>query len=212
MLRLYDYLPSQNAWKIRVLLGLLGIPYETREVSIFEREGQTDAFLELNPSGAVPVLELEDGRALSESSAILQFLADGTGFLPTGRFERAKVAQWLSFEQYYIEPVIGSLRFWTLTGRMKRNAATVPAKQEAAAKALRALDRTLANMAFLVGGRLSVADISVYAYTHLAGDCGIDLSAYPALTAWLARVGSEIGPHYPVHPYAIDSHSTVADA
>src|SRR5215469_8134883 len=145
MLRLYDYLPSQNAWKIRVLLRLLGIPYETQEVPIFEGAGQTDAFLKLNPSGAVPALELEDGRALSESNAILQFLADGTDFLPSDRFGRAKVAQWLSFEQYYIEPVIGSLRFWTLTGRLKRNAAMVPDKQETATKALRALDRFLTD-------------------------------------------------------------------
>ncbi|MCP3716239.1 glutathione S-transferase family protein [Paraburkholderia sp. CNPSo 3281] len=211
MLRLYDYLPSQNAWKIRVLFHLLGVPYTTQEISIFEGAGQTDAFLKLNPSGAVPALELEDGRALSESNAILQFLADGTDFLPSDRFGRAKVAQWLSFEQYYIESVIGSLRFWTLTGRLKRNAAMVPAKQETATKALRALDRSLADATFLVGDRLSIADISVYAYTHLAGDVGIDLPAYPALAAWLSRVAAEIGPNNPVHPYTIDPHAIVRD-
>ncbi|MEX3984365.1 glutathione S-transferase family protein [Paraburkholderia sp. EG287A] len=211
MLRLYDYLPSQNAWKIRVLLRLLGIPYETQEVSIFEGAGQTDAFLKLNPTGAVPALELEDGRALSESNAILQFLADGTDFLPADRFGRAKVAQWLSFEQYYIEPAIGTLRFWTLTGRLKRNAAMVPDKQETAAKALRALDRSLTDATFLVGDCLSIADISIYAYTHRAGDVGIDLAAYPALAAWLSRVAAGIGPNHPVHPYTIDPHAIVRD-
>jgi glutathione S-transferase len=211
MLILHDYRPSQNAWKIRVLLGLLDLPFETREVSIFEGEGQTDAFLKLNPTGAVPVLELEDGQAIAESNAILGYLADGSEFLPAARFDRAKVGQWLCFEQYNVEPVIGSLRFWTLTGRLKRNAAMVPAKQEAAVKTLAALDRSLAGGAWLVGERLSIADVSVYAYTHLAGDCGIDLSIYSAVSAWLARVGEAIGNDFPVHPYSLDPHSQVTN-
>ncbi|MEM5425987.1 glutathione S-transferase family protein [Paraburkholderia ferrariae] len=138
-------------------------------------------------------------------------LSEGTAFLPSERFGRAKVAQWLSFEQYYIEPVIGSLRFWTLTGRLKRNAAMVPDKQETATKALRALDRSLTDATFLVGDGLSIADISIYAYTHLAGDIGIDLPAYRALAAWLSRVAAEIGPNTPVHPYTIDPHAIVRD-
>ena len=160
MLILHDYRPSQNAWKIRVLLGLLDLPYETREVAIFQGQGQTEDFLKLNPTGAVPVLELEDGQAIAESNAILAYLADGTEFLPSDRFGRAKVGQWLCFEQYNVEPVIGSLRFWTLTGRLKRNAAMVPAKREAAGKTLTALDRGLAGRAWLVGQRLSIADQS----------------------------------------------------
>src|SRR5579864_2715425 len=118
MLTLHDYLPSQNGWKVRVLLGLLKIPYRSQLVSIFEGECHTDAFLNLNPAGAIPVLGFEDGRAVAESNAILVYLADGTPFLPTDRYYRAKVLQWLFFEQYSIEPVIGSLRFWTLTGRL----------------------------------------------------------------------------------------------
>src|SRR5215469_6113196 len=145
MLTLHDYQPSLNGWKVRVLLGLLRTPYRTREVALFQNESRSEAFLQLNPVGAVPVLELEDGRAIAESNAILMYLADGTQFLPGDRYERAKVAQWLSFEQYYIEPTIGSLRFWTLTGRLKRNAAMVPDKQETATKALRALDRFLTD-------------------------------------------------------------------
>jgi glutathione S-transferase len=211
MLILHDYRPSQNAWKIRVLLGLLDLPYETREVSIFEGEGQTDAFLKLNPTGAVPVLQLKDGQAIAESNAIMAYLADGTEFLPSDRVGRAKVDQWLCFEQYNVEPVIGSLRVWTLTGRLKRNAAMVPAKREAAVKTLTALDRSLADRAWLVGERLSIADLSVYAYTHLAGDCGIDLSTYRSVSVWLARVGEAVGRAFPVHPYSLDPHSHVAD-
>src|ERR1700730_2613915 len=118
VLTLHDYLPSQNGWKIRVLLGLLKIPYRSRIVSIFEGESRTDAFLTLNPAGAIPVLEIEDARTIAESNAILAYLAEGTAFLPVDRHERAKIMQWLFFEQYNIEPVIGSLRVWALAGRL----------------------------------------------------------------------------------------------
>jgi glutathione S-transferase len=167
--------------------------------------------LKLDPTGAVPVLELEDGQAIAESNAILAYLADGSEFLPADRLGRAKVGQWLCFEQYNVEPVIGSLRFWTLTGRLKRDAAMVPAKQEAAVKTLTALDRSLAGRAWLVGERLTIADLSIYAYTHLAGDCGINLSTYPAVDAWLARVGEVSEGDFPVYPYSLDPHSQVTD-
>jgi glutathione S-transferase len=211
MLILHDYRPSQNGWKVRALLGLLDLPYETREVSIFQGEGQTEAFLSMNPTGAVPVLELEDGQAIAESNAIMAYLAEGTELLPSDRFGRAKVAQWLCFEQYNVEPVIGSLRFWTLTGRLRRNAAMVPAKREAALKTLTALNRSLVARTWLMGERLSIADLSVYAYTHLAGDCDFDLSAYPALEGWLARVAECVGRRFPVYPYSVDPHSHLID-
>jgi glutathione S-transferase len=207
MLTLYDYLPSQNAWKIRVLLGLLGIAHETRIVSIFTGESRADAFLKLNPAGAVPVIQLDDGSAIAESNAILTYLAEGTAFLPAGRFPRAKVMQWLFFEQYHVEPVIGSLRFWTLTGRLERNQAMVQGKREAAAGTLAALDRGLANSRFLAGDDFTVADIAVYAYAHLAEDCGLALADHPALLAWAGRVRQTIGHEYPVYPYSIDPHS-----
>jgi glutathione S-transferase len=111
LLTLHDYLPSQNGWKVRVVLGLLQTPYRLREVSIFEGRSKTDAFLAMNPAGAVPVLELEDGRAIAESNAILDYLAQGSELLPADVYDRAKVQQWLCFEQYHVEPVIGSLRF-----------------------------------------------------------------------------------------------------
>jgi glutathione S-transferase len=207
MLTLHDYLPSQNAWKVRVLLGLLGMPYQSRPASIFEGESRTETFLELNPAGAVPVLEPEDGRAIAESNAILTDLAEGTRFLPDDRYVRAKVMQWLFFEQYYIEPAIGSLRFWTLTGRLGQYAAMVEGRRQTAARALGALQRALDAANFLVGGSCTIADLAVYAYTHRAEDAGIPLADYPAVTAWFGRVANAIGPGYPVHPYSIDPHS-----
>ena len=207
MLTLHDYLPSQNGWKARVLLGLLKIPYRSRLVSIFEGQSHTGAFLALNPAGAIPVLEIEDGRTIAESNAILAYLALGTPFLPADRYQHAKVLQWLFFEQYNIEPVIGSLRFWTLTGRLERNGHMVAGKREAGAGALGALERGLTNAPFLVGGELSIADIAVYAYTHLAQDCGFLLADYPTVLAWTDRVRDAIGPDFPVHPYSVDPHS-----
>jgi glutathione S-transferase len=209
MLTLYDYLPSQNGWKARVLFGLLDIPYQTRLVSIFEGEGRTDAFLDLNPAGGIPVLELEDGRTIAESNAILTYVAEGTRFLPVDRYQRAKVMQWLFFEQYHVEPVIGTLRFWTLTGRLELNRAMVEAKRAGGLRALAALERGLKNTPFLVGGAFSIADIAVYAYAHRAADCGFALGDYPALTAWFGRVLDTIGPGYAVHLYSEDPHTAV---
>ncbi|GAJ92904.1 glutathione S-transferase family protein [Agrobacterium sp. SHOUNA12C] len=209
MLTLYDYLPSQNGWKARVLFGLLNIPYQSRLVSIFEGEGRTDAFLDLNPAGGIPVLELEDGRAIAESNAILAYLAEGTPFFPAERYQRAKVMQWLFFEQYHVEPVIGTLRFWTLTGRLELNQAMVAAKRAAGARALAALERGLADTPFLVGNEFTIADIAVYAYGHRAEDCGFALTDYPALAAWFDRVRGIIGSGYPIYPYSDDPYSAV---
>lgn len=207
MLTLYDYQPSLNGWKVRVLLGLLDIAYRGREVALFQAETHSEAFLELNPVGAVPALELESGQTIAESSAILMYLADGTRFLPGARYERAKVVQWLSFEQYYIEPTIGSLRFWTLTGRLQLNAGRmVESRRENATRALGALERVLTGASFLVGNNLTIADIAVYAYTHRAEDCGFSFAPYSALSAWLERVATEIGPGYPVPPYTADAN------
>ncbi|MGO7975960.1 glutathione S-transferase family protein [Rhizobium ruizarguesonis] len=207
MFTLHDYLPSQNGWKVRVLLGLLDMPYRSRIVSIFEGESRAEAFLKLNPVGAIPVLELDDGRAIAESNAILTFLSEGTRFLPSDHYLRAKVMQWLFFEQYHVEPVIGSLRFWTLTGRLERNQSMVAGKREAAARALAAIDRGLSDSLFLVGQQLTIADIAVYAYSHRVEDCGFSLAAYPAFVAWSERVREAIGADYPVYPYSIDPHS-----
>jgi glutathione S-transferase len=206
MLTLHEYAPSQNAWKVRALLGLLGIPYRSQPVAIFAGESRTPEFLAKNPVGAIPVLELEDGRTVAESNAILCYLGEGTRFMPAanspdGRFQRAKVMQWLFFEQYYVEPVIGSLRFWTLTGRLEINAALVPGKREAAVRALAALERALGATQFVGGSDFTIADIATYAYAHLAGDCAFPLPGFPAIARWVDRVAGIIGPGYPVVPY-----------
>lgn len=206
MLTLHDYLPSMNGWKIRVLLGHLGIAYHSKPIAIFSGESRTQGFLNLNPVGAIPVLELEDGRALAESNAILCFLAAGTRFLPAERYAQAKVMQWLFFEQYYIEPTIGTLRFWTLTGRLERNAgAMVDSRRESGGRALSALEHALHSAAFLVDDRLTIADIAVYAYGHRAEEAGFALKAYPAVSYWINRVTDLIGPGYPVYPYGTEA-------
>jgi glutathione S-transferase len=202
MLTLHDYLPSQNGWKARTLMNLLGLKYRVEPVAIFSGESRTEEFLAKNPAGAIPVLELEDGRTIAESNAILVYLAEGTKYLPADRFTRAKVMQWLFFEQYYVEPTIGTLRFWTLTGRLDMNAGKlVDSKRESAARAFAALERTLADQKFLVGDAFTIADIAVYSYGHLAEDCGIGFRDYPAVSTWLGRVAKEIGPGHTVHIY-----------
>ncbi len=146
---------------------------------------------------------------LLKSSAILLYLADGTQFLPSERYARAKVAQWLSFEQYYIEPTIGSLRFWTLTGRLDINAGRmIDSRRENGERALAALERSLAGSSFLAGGELTIADIAVYAYTHRAEDGGFSLSSRPALSTWITRVREQIGPNYPIARYTADATLT----
>jgi glutathione S-transferase len=198
---LHEYRPSQNCWKVRVLLGLLGISYRTQAVTIFSGESRTPEFLALNPAGATPALQLDDGRAIAESNAILCYLAEGTRYMPTDRFARAKVMQWLFFEQYYVEPVIGSLRFWTLTGRLEINAVLVPAKRDAAVRALSALERALSATLFLGGNDFTIADIANYAYAHLSADCGFPLPGFPNIARWADRIAGIIGSDYPVVPY-----------
>ena len=199
MLKLYDYPASQNGWKARTLLALLKLPHETVWVPIFgERE---PAFLKLNPMGAIPVLQLEDGRALPESHAILAYLAEGTPFLPEDRFERAQALRWLFFEADYIQSSIATLRHWRLTGRSARNAAMIPPREATARRALAALEEHLTERPFLAAGRLTVADIGVYAYAHLAEEAGFPLGSYPAFRRWIAAVQKAAAPLPPVHPY-----------
>lgn len=208
MLRLYDYLPSQNAWKVRCLLNHLGLAYEQVFVSIFEGESHAEAFLAKNPAGAVPVLEIDGQRSIAESNAILCYLADGTRFLPGERLERAKVMQWLFFEQSYVEPQIGSLRYWTLTGKIgKRSKDLVEGKRAYGLRALAALERQLGASPFLANDAYSIADIALFAYAGLAEDAGFELAPYPAFRDWIARVRAEPGFLAEMHPYSIDPHS-----
>lgn len=208
MLTLFDYPPSQNAWKVRLLLSHLGRSYRTEIVSIFEGAGRSAEYLAINPTGTVPAIRLDDGRTLAESNAILAYVADGSPYLPGDPYERAKVQQWLHFEQERVESVIGSLRYWTLTGQLaQRGPALVALKREAGLRALAILDAELAARPFIAGERYTIADISLFAYTRLAGDAGFELQPYAHLRAWMARVEAQ-----PAHlgerfQYTVDPHA-----
>lgn len=209
MLTLFDYLPSQNAWKVRLLLNHLGQPYRTVPVGIFEDEGQSDAYLRISPTGTVPAIELEDGRVLAESNAILMFLAEGTPYLPDEPFLRAKVQQWLHFEQERVESVIGALRHWTMTGKLsRRSPELIEMKRRSAQRSLGILERELSTRAFVAGDAYTVADMSMFAYGSRAEEAGLSLNGYPRLRGWITRVESQPGFLSTMHGYSIDPHST----
>ncbi len=200
-MKLYDFGASANCFKVRLLLAQLGIPYERVPVDLFSGETGTPQYLARNPAGRTPVLELDDGRSIPESNAILLYLAEGSGFLPVDRVELARVHGWLFLEQNLVEGNVGTARFWRLTGRDAGNEAVVERLAAAGAGALAALERALEREPFLVGGRYGVADVSLYAYTHVAGDAGIDLGQFPAVAAWLRRVEATPGFVNDLEPY-----------
>jgi glutathione S-transferase len=208
MLTLFDYLPSQNAWKVRLLLNHLGIPYRTVEVSIFEGAGQAAEFRQISPTGTVPAIRLDDGRVLAESNAILRYLAEGSIYLPADAFGQAKVQQWLHFEQERVESVIGGLRHWTLTGKLgRRSPELVEAKRKAAGRTLAILDAELARRPFIVGDSYSIADMALFAYGSRAEEAGLSLAPHAGFRAWIARVEAQPGFLPTMHPYSIDPHS-----
>jgi glutathione S-transferase len=208
MFTLYDYLPSQNAWKVRQLLAHLQRPYRTRLISIFEGEGQTADYRAISPTGTVPALEFADGRVLAESNAILMYLAQDTPYLPDDPFARAKVWQWLCFEQERVESQIGALRYWTLTGKLpQRPAALVELKRKAGRNALEILERELSARAFIAGESYGIADIALFAYASRAEEAGFDLQPYLHFRAWVGRVQAQPGFLAEMHPYAIDPHA-----
>lgn len=208
MLTLFDYPASENAWKVRQLLHHLQRPYRTVKVSIFEGEGRTEEYLRISPTGTVPAIQLDDGRALAESNAILFFLATDTPYLPSDAFGRAKVQQWLSFEQERVESVIGSLRYWTLTGKLESRAPVlVEMKRATGERTLQILNRELAGRPFLTHHGYSIADISLFAYTSRAEEAGFSLAPYPHVRAWIDRVTSQPGFLATMHPYSDDPHS-----
>jgi glutathione S-transferase len=191
MLRLYDYLPSGNGYKVRLLLTQLGIPFERVELDIYKGETRTAEFLQKNPNGRIPTLELENGVFLPESNAIMFYLAEGTPFFPTERLERAQVMQWMGFEQYSHEPNIATVRFWLHSELTPERAAQVPAKRQLGYAALGVMEQHLAARTFFVGERYSIADIALYAYTHVADEGGFDLAPYPVARSWLERVRAQ---------------------
>jgi glutathione S-transferase len=189
---LYDSPVSGNCYKVRLLLAHLDIPYERRTVDVVDRSNRPDLLGGLNPALRVPTIVLDDGRPLGESGAILWYFGEGTRFVPDDPYERAQVLQWMFFEQYDHEPAIAVVRFWlAYSGEPEKYADRVPERQAAGHRALAALERHLDGRQFLVGNGLSLADIALYAYTHVAHEGGIELGAYPAVRAWLDRVASE---------------------
>ena len=193
MLRLYDYLESGNGYKVRLLLARLGLPYERVELDILAGETRTPEYLARNPNGRIPLLELEDGSHLAESNAILWYLAEGTPLLPDDRLARARVLQWMFFEQYSHEPYIAVLRFWSHAGQLDDKREQIPEKRERGEQALGVMQQHLEGRRFFVEDRLSIADIALYAYTHVAEEGGFDLSRYPAVCSWIQRVAAEPG-------------------
>ncbi len=188
---LYDSAVSGNCYKVRLLLAQLGIEYERQELSVVDRSARQEILGGLNPALRVPTLVLDDGRALGESDAILWWLGDGTAFVPTDPWERAKVLQWMFFEQYSHEPHIAVARFWLHVLGAPPSEEALLEKQRLGYLALDALDGGLAGQEFLVGNRYSIADIALYAYTHVAKDGGFDLARYPAISGWLERVAAQ---------------------
>jgi glutathione S-transferase len=197
-LLLYDSPVSGNCYKVRLLLAHLGIPYERRELSVVDRSNRSEVLGDLNPAQRVPTLVLDDGRALGESGAILWYFAEGTEFVPEDRYERAQMLQWMFFEQYDHEPALAVVRFWVAySGRPEAFADRLEERMAAGYRALDAMDRHLDGRQFFVGDRLSLADIALYAYTHVAPEGGFELDSYPAIGAWLDRVAAKPG-HVPI--------------
>ncbi len=188
---LYNSQVSGNCYKVRLLFAQLGQSYERRAVDVVDRSNRSELLGALNPALRVPTLVLDDGRPLAESNAIIWYLADGTPYLPTDPFERAKVLQWLFFEQYSHEPYIAVARFWLAVLGAPPSPDELAAKQKGGYAALSALERQLSATQFLVGERYTIADIALYAYTHVAEEGGFDLSGYPAIRAWLTRIAAQ---------------------
>jgi glutathione S-transferase len=190
---LYDYLPSGNGYKVRLTAKYLRIPYRLVEVDILQHATRTAQFLEKNPNGRIPLLEIEGRGFLWESHAIISFLAEGSELMPADPWQRARVWQWLCFEQYNLEPNIATVRFWV--GILKKTAAQLGERlTEKIAKgyeALGVLEKGLEAKDFLVADRFTLADISLYAYTHVASEGGISLDAYPRIQAWMQRVAAQ---------------------
>ena len=192
---LHEYSQSGNCYKIRLTAALLGVPIERREYDIQKGETRTPKFLtEVNPNGRIPVLQI-GGRFIPESNAACFYLADGTALVPEDRFDRADMLRWMFFEQYNHEPNVATLRFWLAFVGEERlseiQRTLLPGKREAGEAALLLMDEHLAGRRFFVGDRLSLADIALYAYTHVAEEGGFDLGRYPAVQRWLERVAAE---------------------
>ena len=200
-LMLHEYSASGNCYKIRLTAAHLGLPIDRREYDILKGETRTLEFLaKVNPNGRIPVLQVGD-RFIPESNAACFYLAEGSALVPEERFDRADMLRWMFFEQYNHEPNVATMRFWlAYVGEERLNdlqRAQLAGKREGGNAALKLMDDHLAGRAFFVGDRLSLADIALYAYTHVAEEGGFDLSAYPSVRRWLANVAAQPG-HVPL--------------
>jgi glutathione S-transferase len=192
MPHLYDYLDSGNGYKIRLLLAQLGQPYRWTELDIDRGETRTPQFLAKNPNGRIPTLQLDDGTFLAESDAILWYLAEGTPFVPSDRLGRAQVLQWMFFEQYSHVPYVATPRY--IIKHLPKDSprqAELPDRMKRGRDALGVMDTHLKSRAFFVGERYSIADIALYAYTHVSPEAGFDLTPYPNVLAWMGRVAAQ---------------------
>ena len=194
MLTLFDYLDSGNGYKIRLLLAQLDEPYRWVQLDILASETRTPQFLAKNPNGRIPTLELDDGTCLAESNAILWYLAEWSPFIPDNRLLRAQVLQWMFFEQYSHEPYVATSRYIVrhLPADSPRRA-ELPDRMVRGHAALRVMETHLSRCKFFVGERYTLADIALYAYTHVAHEAHFDLTPYTAVRAWLGRVASQPG-------------------
>lgn len=192
MLRLYNFQDSGNSYKPRLLLTQLGREFERIDIDLVGGETQTARFRARNPLGQTPFIELDDGRMLAESNAILWHLAEGTPYFPEGSWTRAQALQWMSFEQYRIEPTIGTVRYWTQLLKVADQRRELAAQKLGVARtALGILDRHLAERPFIAGERYGIADISLYAYGHLVEEAGVNLGPYPAVARWFESVRAQ---------------------
>jgi glutathione S-transferase len=192
---LYNSAVSGNCYKVRLLLAHLGVPYERRDVDVVDRSNRSDLLGGLNPALRVPTIVLDDGRPLAESGAILSYFGEGTRFVPRDRYERAQTLQWMFFEQYDHEPSIAVVRFWlAYSGRPEAIADRLEERTAAGYRALGAMETHLADgRDWFVGNGMTLADIALYAYTHVAHEGGFELGRFPSVGAWLTRVAAEPG-------------------
>jgi glutathione S-transferase len=195
MYTLYSMQRSGNCYKVRLALAHLRVPYRLCEIDILQGESRTPEFLAMNPDGHVPLLEVAPGRYLPESNAILWYIAGGTPLAPEDRIDRAEALQWMFFEQHSLEPNIGAAWFWLtlVKGGRELQHHAIENWEEKGYQALRVMETHLRRHDFFAADRYTIADIALYAYTHVAHECDFDLSAFPALRAWLERVAAQPG-------------------
>jgi glutathione S-transferase len=192
MYTIYGDVNSGNCYKVKLLAKQLDVPFEWINVDTLKKETQSTEFLKKNPNGKIPLLETEDGKFLPESNAILHFLAEGTSFLPQNRYEHAQVLQWLFFEQYSHEPYIATARYIIrYLGRPPEMEQTLQAKMAPGNKALRVMEAHLQGRSYFVGDGYSIADIGLFAYTHVAEEGGFSLTEFPSICKWIERVKSQ---------------------